>query len=226
MDRVRAYVKRLVQSLSFAQVPLICGSLFLLGELCNQRPGLWPMVTQPEEFDQDQAPTAEGEAQKINTSVYDGRKREPLFANASQSCLWELIPFSNHFHPSVALYAKTILSGSSLVVPKDATNYEPLLNHTLARFLDRFVYKAPKKVKSLNHGTSLMQPRGQANILLAGGRKKMNAMYEDEDKGGVVALDDAPVNMSKWESADQVPADEVCFFKYSFNKIGVLLQFL
>lgn len=214
MERIRAFVKRLTQSGSLAQVPLLCGSLFLLSELCHQRPGLWSMVTEPEEHDEEiiQSELVPDMLLDISNTKYDGRKRDPLYANASQSCLWDLVPFANHFHPTVSLYARSILSGNPLLVPEGATNYDPLLNHTLARFLDRFVYKAPKKVKSIHHGTSLMQPRGQTNMLLAGGRKKKNAIFDDEDEGKLTALDDAPVNLSSWKSESQVPVDEVIPF--------------
>ncbi|KAJ3256389.1 hypothetical protein HK103_005518 [Boothiomyces macroporosus] len=259
IDRVRSFVKRLVQCISFAQVPLICGSLFLLSELCNQRPGLWPMVTQPEdneeerfvdvdtkEDEQAEAKTFEneksdseeetksesetsqedkesenGEKAEMNLTgprKYDGKKRNPLYANASVACLWELVPFANHYHPTVALYAKTLLSGNPIKVPEGAVNYDPLLNHTLSRFLERFVYKAPKKVKTVHHGSSIMQPRTtqQNDMLLVGGRKKANAIFEDEELGEAMPLDDAPVNQANWlsKSESEVPVDEVFFYKY------------
>jgi ribosome biogenesis protein MAK21 len=203
IERVKAFIKRLIQSNSHSQIPLLCGSLFLISELCNQKPGIWGMV-EGEDLDQDD----------VKGTGYDGRKRDPLYANAGKTSLWELSPFVSHFHPTVALYASTILSGKPIEVPQDATNYDPLLNHTMTRFLDRFVYKAPKKVKSLHHGTSLMQPRSSNNLLLSGGRKKQNAIYDDEDEGDSKALDDAPVNQAVWGSATVVPVDEVFFYEY------------
>jgi ribosome biogenesis protein MAK21 len=223
VSRTRSFVKRLVQTITHTQVPFLCGSLFLISELFKQKPGLWAMVSEPEEDDEDevfQDVDSEDNSEekierkdKVKTKVtgYDARKRDPLYANADRVCLWELVPLANHFHPTVALYAKSLLSGSPIPVPKDATNYDPLLNHTLTRFLDRFVYKAPKKVKTVHHGSSIMQPSaiGSSTQLLSGGRKKTNALYEDEEEGQVVALDDAPVNQQTWSSVEDVPADEV-----------------
>jgi ribosome biogenesis protein MAK21 len=197
IERVRAFVKRIVQSSSLAQIPLVCGCLFLLSELCNQNQGLWSMVSQPEEHEE------------TDEKKYDGRKRDPLYANAGQSCLWELVPFTYHFHPTISLYAKSIINCEPIQVPEGATNYDPLLNHTLARFLDRFVFKAPKKVKSLHQGTSLMQPRSESSMLVSGGRRKRNVVYEDEEDGQEKAMDDLPVNQIDWQSKDSVPADEV-----------------
>jgi ribosome biogenesis protein MAK21 len=221
ISRVRSFVKRLVQTGSFAQVPFLCGSLFLLSELCNERTGLWSMITQPEEHDEEESfhDVSDSETEKpVKSKIpkeemnsYDGRKRDPLFTNADKTCLWELIPFASHFHPTVSLYARTLLSGSWIPLPKDATNYDPLLNHSLTRFLERFIYKAPKKLKSVHHGSSIMQPRisSQNGQLIAGGRRKASGLYENEDDGKTISLDDTPVNEAKWENEEQVPVDEV-----------------
>jgi ribosome biogenesis protein MAK21 len=223
LSRTRAFVKRLVQSLTFAAVPYVCGALFLLNELFRQKPALLPMVTEAEDDDEEESfrdadnviEKTESHNQKIeqNDSFYDPKKRDPLFSNADRICLWELVPFVHHFHPTVALYAKSLLSGNAIPLPKNATNYDPLLNHTLTRFLDRFVYKAPKKVRSVHHGNSIMQPKALSgeNQLFSGGRRKPNALFEDEEEGKVIPLDDAPVNQKNWDVIDEAPPDEVNF---------------
>ncbi|KAH6602664.1 hypothetical protein BASA61_000891 [Batrachochytrium salamandrivorans] len=288
MNRVRSFVKRLVQICFRAQVPLICGSLFLVSELAKHHLGLWAFITQPEDHDDEEhfvdAPltldiadlrSVKGEADSgqdkdnltntsaqtmdaVSTSIsthtvpsttaanaagsvrkYDGRKRDPLYTNADQVCLWELCAFSTHFHPTVSLYARTLLSGSPIVIPSISTNYDPLLNHTLSRFLDRFVFKTPKKAKSVYHGSSLMQPRvmntssalsgdasGTADAsssmflsdnLLAGGRRKQNILYADaEHNGDMVSLDDRPANLVHWARQDKVGVspDDMFFYKF------------
>ena len=102
---------------------------------------------------------------------YDPRKREPQFANAETACLWELVRFSPcsplisserptqvplvyHFHPSVSLHAKQILASLPVTTTAD------LALNTLSHFLDRFVYKNPKKPKP--RGASAMQPAAAA----------------------------------------------------------------
>ena len=215
LKRVRSFIKRIVQSCSLTQVPLVCGYLYLLGELARHRPGLWTLVSQPEEIEDDGA------------KVYDGRKRDPLFTNADQVCLWELNQFALHFHPTVSLYAKTLLSGNPIAVPSEAKNYDPLQNHTLTRFLDRFVFKTPKKVKTPYHGDSLMQPRvlqtRHTDMLLAGGRKKRSVVFEDKENADAkpVLLDDAPVTQMSWDkmSEQTVVPDEKFFYAF-FNKKG------
>ncbi|KAF2983778.1 hypothetical protein EK904_010559 [Melospiza melodia maxima] len=73
---------------------------------------------------------------------YDPLHRSPLFCGAESTSLWELKKLSEHFHPSVALFAKTILEGNHIQYSGD-----PLQDFTLMRFLDRFVYRNPKLSK-------------------------------------------------------------------------------
>ncbi|RHY34311.1 hypothetical protein DYB32_001289 [Aphanomyces invadans] len=73
-----------------------------------------------------------------NPTPYDPRKRNPLYAGAEASCLWELQPFLVHYHPSVAQFAKQLVDG--------AISYkgDPLNDFTLSVFFDKFVNKKPK----------------------------------------------------------------------------------
>ncbi|OXB80295.1 UNVERIFIED_CONTAM: hypothetical protein H355_013693 [Colinus virginianus] len=74
-----------------------------------------------------------------NGVSYDPLHRSPLYCGAESTSLWELKKLSEHFHPSVALFAKTILEGNPIQYSGD-----PLQDFTLMRFLDRFVYRNPK----------------------------------------------------------------------------------
>lgn len=85
-------------------------------------------------------------------SGYDMRKRDPQYANADRSCLWELLILARHAHPSVAAMARTLLAGANVSYFGD-----PLRDLTLAAFLDKFVEKKAKK-GVVSRGDSLMQP--------------------------------------------------------------------
>jgi ribosome biogenesis protein MAK21 len=61
------------------------------------------------------------------------------------------MPFLNHFHPSVSLQANQLLLSQPLTGSSDIS-----LN-TLVSFLDRFVYRNPKKTLQPK-GASIMQP--------------------------------------------------------------------
>ncbi|XP_064195923.1 CCAAT/enhancer-binding protein zeta [Anguilla rostrata] len=123
--------------------------------------------------------------------AYDPWHRNPLFCGADHAILWELKKLSAHFHPSVALFAKTILQGEFITYTGD-----PLQDFTLIRFLDRFVFRNPKQKKSReNTDSSVMQPKLKLSM------------------NNVRAL---PVNceafLAKEES--QIPVDEVFFYRF------------
>lgn len=40
---------------------------------------------------------------------YDPHERNPMFAGAEMSNLWELSTLADHYHPSAALFGKTLL---------------------------------------------------------------------------------------------------------------------
>ncbi|KYM96742.1 CCAAT/enhancer-binding protein zeta [Cyphomyrmex costatus] len=74
---------------------------------------------------------------------YDPFCRNPLYAGATKGINAELEALSRHFHPSVSLFANQIIQGKSIEYTGD-----PLEDLTLIRFLDRYVFKNPKKLES------------------------------------------------------------------------------
>ncbi|KAI3423892.1 hypothetical protein D9Q98_009726 [Chlorella vulgaris] len=97
-----------------------------------------------------QAAAAAASRWPASSDAYDMNKREPLFCNADQSCLWELTSLASHVHPSVATMARTVLAGQSVMYDGD-----PLRDLTLSAFLEKFVQK---KAKAATKGDSAMQP--------------------------------------------------------------------
>ena len=228
IKRVKAFTKRLLQIITLHQPPFICGVLYLIRELETTFPGLASMITDPEEGGEDDEevfrdvpeesdPTAQ-EPERLRESLvhpdraaqeprkegaYDGRKRDPEHSNAEKSCLWELLPFIQHFHPSVAMFADRLLQSAEMGAKPD------LASHSLISFLDRFVYRNAKASSSGLRGSSIMQP-------LAGG----------ESRGVLVANRAAahahePVNSEAFwrKKAEDVNPDEVFFHQY-FSQVG------
>lgn len=130
-----------------------------------------------------------------SSSQYDPMNRNPLFCGADNTSIWELQKLSDHFHPSVALFAKTILEGNSVQYTGD-----PLQDFTLMRFLDRFVYRNPKeqKIKENNRGYLLH-------------RKKRLYMNQERQ----------PVNSATFlaKEEDEIPVDDIFFHRY-FKKLS------
>ncbi|KAG0213652.1 CBF/Mak21 family-domain-containing protein [Mortierella sp. GBAus27b] len=236
MPRIKSFVKRLVQSCAHHQPPFICGAFFLISKLMTSKPELASMVSQPEDNDEenfkdvdedgdqpsnnddndndndnnDETKTKETETRKsdpkASSTKYDGRKREPLYSNADKTCLWEMTPFLSHFHPTVSLYAAHILS----LQPIEGN--PEFYQHALIHFLNRMVYKNPKKQRDdVNtalgtKGSSIMQPmaahRGMSIVLKRGGGNDVNVNTE-----------------SFWQKkVEDVPVDQVFFHKYFTQK--------
>ncbi|PNF43787.1 hypothetical protein B7P43_G09744 [Cryptotermes secundus] len=75
-----------------------------------------------------------------NGSAYSPFHRNPLFAGGQYCAYTELLKLSQHFHPTITLFANNILQGEVIKYSGD-----PLQDFTLPKFLDRFVFKNPKK---------------------------------------------------------------------------------
>lgn len=212
LPRAMAFVKRLLQMLNLHQPPFICGALYLLGDLFNATPGLRRMLIEPEDDGEEHFVDADapnrvpkaGESSKASEKQYDGKKREPLYAHADQSCLWELLPFTEHFHPSVALQANQLLMGQTLTGSADIS-----LN-TLISFLDKFVYRNPKKTLQPK-GASIMQPAAvndtTGNVI--------------RNRGPRTAPESNVNTEAFWrKKVEDVPVDQLFFHKFFSTKLA------
>lgn len=205
LRRVKAFVKRMLQILNLHQPSFVCGIIYLIMELWGTFPDLSTLLNEPEEHDELEGTTntdEQGDEPPKPTDAYDGRKRVPEYSNAHRSCLWELMPFLRHFHPTVDIYATSLLNGKKPAQKPD------LASHTLINFLDKFVYKNPKATDT-TRGNSLMQPvaaAGQGGVLVSG---KPNAKAS------------ASLNSAEfWNKKVQDVAVEDVFFHEYFNRVG------
>lgn len=211
--RVKAFVKRIIQVCSMYQPPMICGAVYMISQLTETHPSIVSLLDQPEDTDDAEAyhdaadsdeeaddnasEKKEGKSETVTTKHYDGRKRDPQFSNADQTYLWELVPFLNHFHPSVSLY-------SSKLVENEAITEKPDLGlHTLSHFLDRFVYRNPKK--NPTKGGSIMQPSAATGVAVVSSRKTTR---------------EAAVNSDQFwrQKVEDVPVDQIFFHQYFAKK--------
>jgi ribosome biogenesis protein MAK21 len=177
--RVKAFIKRIIQVTSMHSPGFTCGVLFLLAELTTSRPELKSLW-----------------AESTVVSEYDPRKRDPLYANADSSSLWEISPLLQHYHPTVQLYAENLLNAQPNTAKPD------LALHTVKHFLDRFVYRNPK-TKATTRGASIMQPLpGTDTSLILGIRGN--------------ATTERAVNSEEWwrQQVDRIRPDEVFFHKF------------
>ncbi|KAJ5656050.1 hypothetical protein N7507_008000 [Penicillium longicatenatum] len=216
--RVKAFVKRIVQVLGLHQPAFVCGVFYLIRELEKTFTSLSSLFDQPQANDSDDeevfrdvpdeddeqpepTPVVETTPRK-SANVYDPRKRDPEHSNADKTCLWELLPYTSHFHPSVSVNAVNLLEHNPMSGKPDLTI------HTLSHFLDRFVYRTPK-ANAASRGASIMQP-------LAGGDAADRLV--EAAKSGQQAMPFNSENFWK-KKADQVAAEDVFFHEY-FNRVN------
>ncbi|EGN97244.1 hypothetical protein SERLA73DRAFT_92285 [Serpula lacrymans var. lacrymans S7.3] len=189
VERVKSFVRRFIQILvsgGGGSTEFIVGGLYLLGELFSTVRGMRDMLKQS--------------TSKDNDEEYDPKKRDPRFAHPSSSPLFELIPLLNHYHPTVSLHAQQLLDARPITSSAD------LSLNTLSHFLDRFVYKNPKKPKP--KGASAMQPAASAadgiGVKLTKGEVDSGILVNDE---------------KFWRrKVENIPVDEVFFHKYFSRK--------
>ncbi|XP_071512125.1 CCAAT/enhancer-binding protein zeta-like [Diadema antillarum] len=230
-NRVKAFVKRLLQVCSWQQPPFIAAVLVLVSEVIRVKPSLgifsssWnedsddehfvdineeeeedetsdkrkrgEMKTTSHETREDKSSwvhrqTAEGDKDEMSSS-YDALARNPLHSHVDNAIMWELKVLSKHFHPSVALFASQLLSGTLV-----SYTGNPLQDFTATRFLDRFVYRNPKQ--KLIGRESVMQPKSRS--------------YKPP------AVRNLPVNSKDFTSLteENVPIDEMFFHRFFSNK--------
>lgn len=220
--RVKAFAKRLLQVVSMHQPAFTCGAMYLLRELEGIFAPLSAFVDDRVDNESDEEevfhdveetpaptlPNPQSQPKAIpnhrprSKELYDGRKRDPSHSNASQSCLWEILPFLMHYHPSVSLFAHRFLLHDPMPPKPD------LQSHTLIHFLDRFVYRNPKGTTPAR-GASIMQPMSSSSTNLVSSA----ATLRERNK--------QPVNNEAFwkQEAGKVEADEVFFHKY-FSAVG------
>jgi ribosome biogenesis protein MAK21 len=113
---------------------------------------------------------------KDNFGPYDPLKREPSYARAQNSCLWELDQLACHFHPSVSKFATSLLKGEYITYKGD-----PVQDLSLMGFLDKFGLKNPKK-NLKKGGIGTMKPKHTRNSYLKLQTNDPNFLDMSKDK--------------------------------------------
>ncbi|ESP02919.1 hypothetical protein LOTGIDRAFT_206059 [Lottia gigantea] len=131
---------------------------------------------------------------QTDKTTYDPFYRNPLYCRADTACIWELQKLTSHFHPSVVVFANNILKGAKIKYSGD-----PLQDFTLIRFLERFVYKNPKKVDEKDiEDSSKSVSRFRLKPSLPSGVRKLRV-----NEAAYIAKDEK-----------KIPADEKFFHRY------------
>lgn len=212
IPRVLAFVKRMLQICShWLNVGAVAGMLYLMMELSKTIPEISDLLVEFASRPDDTEESSEKDTEEVDKTKdenkdieYDPRKRDPKFANANRSSLWEIHQFLNHYHPTIAIYASSFLDGTEQVKPD-------LGLYTLSHFLDRFVYKNAKQ-KPQTKGSSIMQPLGGAHTgsLLVRSTNLVDTTV--------------PANTENWlgKKIEDIKPDEKFFHQYFSTKVNKL----
>lgn len=123
------------------------------------------------------------------------------FCFTTQQLKFIQTPLLHHYHPAVSLHARQLLTSQPLTASAD------LSQNTLSHFLDRFVYKNPKKLKETESGpahgkgASAMQPAASGVDASVG----VKLMKGEAGDGTMV---NEPDFLRR--KAGDVPVDQVC----------------
>ncbi|EMR09512.1 hypothetical protein PNEG_02100 [Pneumocystis murina B123] len=214
--RVKSFVKRLIQYSNMHQITFICGIMILLNELEKIHPEIKSLYNRYEKVynkkrnslinilngDKNVLSVKNNNVSILQDSLnkYDGYKRDPRYSNADNSYLWELIPFLNHFHPTISSFAKSLLYGYRISSKPNLSLF------TLSHFLNKFVYKNPK-TKIIFRGNSIMQPISKQN-------RNMFFLTKSD------TFSHSPLNKESFvkQKIDQVSPDEIFYFRYFSQK--------
>ncbi|CAG7730275.1 unnamed protein product [Allacma fusca] len=107
------------------------------------------------EVEEKHVPVVKIEPTEIRATTYDISGRNPAYCGANLTLAFELVSLAEHYHPSVALFAQTLID-------KNFIKYDgnPLRDFAIARFLERFIYRNPK----VNKLRPQYEPRGLRKV--------------------------------------------------------------
>lgn len=161
LTRVMAGLKRLLQNAIHAEANVAIAVLIFVNKLASSVTGLNQLLknsfaTEDFEDKEEVKPKTKSDADDVETLAidnggYDFLKRDPLYANANSSLLWEINYFTEHFHPTVRRFALDLRQ--NLCTKKIHYDSNPILDFSTASFLNRFSLKKPKAI----HGANLQK---------------------------------------------------------------------
>eukprot|EP00116_Pleurobrachia_bachei_P001872 sb/3462134/ len=116
--------------------------------------------------------------EETKSAKYDPAARNPLYSNAEKQQLWELLLLHKNYHPSVTQFVTSLLTEGDI-----SYNGDPFTDFSSMKFLDKFVFKNPKKnIKAANKkfynrnkATAAEQPQVYSKDFRSQSENKINA---------------------------------------------------
>ncbi|TKR87321.1 hypothetical protein L596_011735 [Steinernema carpocapsae] len=219
-ERVRAFVKRLLQMALVNRPSYACATLIIVSKIQQTRNILKSSkaadttlyvrageVKTDELSDEEEddgfiagwihRPVKKDNAKHGVSNAYDPSARNPLFANANKTVDTELALLARHYHPSVRVFASNLLEGTPVVYKGD-----PFHDFSMLRFLERFVFKNPKTKKE-----DETKPK----------RKELGIQYKKYEPSGIRGL---AITSEEFLSKkrQQIPVDEQYLHRFATLK--------
>ncbi|CAF0778724.1 unnamed protein product [Brachionus calyciflorus] len=124
---------------------------------------------------------------------YDYTERNPLYSGADKTLTYELLLYTRHYHPTVVVFANKLMNDEAVEYDGD-----PMEDFSLIHFLDRFVYKNPKRSKEKED------------------KKSKKSVFQPNRTIQRSSVKNLAVNSKEYLKleASQIPEDEKLFYNY------------
>lgn len=183
-----ALARRLLQVSALDDPLLACASLYTIAVANKEAEAEGLAKAKEKTKEKPEEVKEEAKVKEVKGDSYNPLVRNPLFSNADKLELWEFNLLAKHYHPSVVQFVTTLLEEGNIMYSGD-----PFNDFTMMKFLDKFVFKNPKKdVKATS--------------------KKFYTKHMKESSLQVYSSE------FKDQKESQVSADEKFFFEYFKSK--------
>lgn len=195
-----AIARRLLQISNLDDPVLACASLYTISEANKiSVPESEAAIKPTAKISKPQSESSQGVANDKSEDTiakekdasekgsYDSKTRNPLYSNADQESLWEFSLLCKNFHPSVNQFVSSLLTEGDVSYDGD-----PFNDFTRIKFLDKFVFKNPKKDVTASNKKFYSKNKLKSNV---------PQVYSSDFKD---------------QKANKVHADEQFFYEY-FN---------
>lgn len=149
---------------------------------------------------------------------YEPVHRNPLYANADSTLPYELLCLRNHYHPTVGLFTEKLMNKEPIEYDGDV-----LYDFNTKSFLDKFVYKNPKKISKQENKNAREKSRFEREIKHQKHRLQINTPSYLSEKESKIPIEERFIytylrNRTKYQEDDTVDVTDEDFERFILNK--------
>lgn len=156
-------------------------------------------------------------ANQVN-SVYEPLHRNPLYSNADISVPYELLTLRNHYHPTICLFTEKLMNKEAIDYDGDA-----LYDFNTKSFLDKFVYKNPKKISKQQNNQAREKSRFEREINYRKNKLLINTPSYISENENKIPIEERFIytflkNKTKYENNIEEDITDADFEQFVLNK--------